>query len=49
MNDATHYNHELSMYYLLRNGDVYMWHDNRWRMSAYKENDLTEKEGFKEV
>jgi len=49
MSKSTHYNNILGMYYMLNDGDVYMWHDNRWRMSAFKENDLTELNGFKEL
>mgnify|MGYP007126754037 FL=1 len=49
MSKSTHYNNILGMYYMLKDGDVYMWHDNRWRMSAFKENDLTELNGFEEL
>ena len=49
MSNATHFNNILGMYYMLKDGDVYMWHDNRWRMSAFKENDLTELNGFEEL
>ena len=49
MSSATHYNNILGMYYMLKDGDVYMWHDNRWRLSAFKEKDLTELNGFEEL
>lgn len=49
MSNATHYNNILGMYYMLKDGDVYMWHDNRWRLSAFKENYLTELNGFEEL
>ena len=49
MSNATHYNNILGMYYMLKDGDVYMWHDKRWRLSAFKENDLTELNGFEEL
>ena len=40
MSNATHFNEILGMYYMLKDNDVYMWHDNRWRLSAFKENDF---------
>ena len=49
MSSATHYNNILGMYYMLKDADVYMWHDNRWRLSAFKENDITELNGFEEL
>lgn len=49
MSDATHYNEISGMYYLLKSGDTYFWHDERWRLSAFKENDLTLDNGFMEL
>lgn len=46
MSNATHYNEILGMYYMLKDNDVYMWHDNRWRLSAFRENDLNQSNGF---
>ena len=49
MSNATHFNKILGMYYMLKDGDVYMWHDNRWRLSAFKESDLNQLNGFEEL
>lgn len=49
MSNSTHYNNILGMYYMLKDGDVYMWHDNHWRLSAFKENDLNQLNGFEEL
>lgn len=49
MSNATHYNEIMSMYYMLKDNDVYMWHDNSWRLSAFKENDLNQLNGFESL
>lgn len=49
MDKATHYNEISSMHYMVKECDVYMWHKNRWRISAFSSNEINLDNGFKEV
>lgn len=49
MGERFYYNDLTSTKYMLKSGDVYFWNDERWRISAFKENDLTASEGFREL
>lgn len=48
MNKATHYNEITDSYYLLKSGVVFLW-NKTWITSAFKENQLVEKYGFKKI
>ena len=49
MGDRFYYNNLTSTKYMLKDGDVWFWHDERWRISAYKEVNLTAENGFREL
>ena len=49
MGERFYYNDLTSTMYMLKSGDVYFWHDERWRISAFKEINLTASEGLREL
>lgn len=49
MGERFYYNDLTSTKHMLKGGDVYFWHDEHWRISAFKEINLTAGEGFREI
>ena len=46
MSNATHFNEISNTYYLVKQCGVYMLHNDNWRMSAFKQHEVVNENGF---
>lgn len=46
MSNATHFNEISNTYYLVKQCGVYMLHNDNWRMSAFKQHEVINENGF---